>query len=76
MPVLSIKYLWTVKGDILTHIIIWGAGNLDDILEIAYNGVYEEYSSEEVTQAFNELVKDGDLILNSMGYYGASPDPL
>ena len=74
MPLPPIRYLKTVKGDILTHIIIWGAGTLDDILEIEYNGVYEEHSRGEVVEAFKELVNDGELILNSQGHYEGSPE--
>ena len=67
MPLPPIKYLWTLKGDILTHILFWGAGGLGEILEFVHNGSYEEYSIKEVKQAFNELVQDRELILNSEG---------
>jgi hypothetical protein len=36
--------------------------------------VYEEYSKGEIEQAINELVKDGELILNTMNYYEGSPE--
>jgi len=74
MPPRPIKYLGTLKGEILTPIIWWGVGDLEGILEHASMSIlFEDYSKSEIKQAFDELVKDGELFLNPGGYYDATP---
>jgi hypothetical protein len=74
MPLRPIKYLGTIKGDILSLIINIGVGDLEGILEYKSMSMdYEEYTKSEIKQAFDELVKDGELFLNPGGYYDAIP---
>ncbi len=73
MPPRPIKHIWTLKGDILTQIIIYGVGDLEGVLEFAEMSLNEEYTKSEIIQAFNELVNAGELSLNPMGYYDAPP---
>jgi len=74
MPPRPIKYLWTLKGDILGLLINWGVGNLEGILEHKDQAFsFEDYTKSEIIQAFDELVKDGELFLKPSGYYDAIP---
>jgi len=74
MPLRPIKYLWTLKGDILSLIINWGVGDLEGILEHKSMSMhFEDYTKSEIIQAFDELVKEGELFLNPSGYYDATP---
>lgn len=68
----SVKHLFTEKGDVLSAIVIYGAKTFSEI-----DYILTQISAERWTELhilLEELIQEGDVILNEEGEYRARPE--